>query len=49
MQQKAAKNGMSKCPIDDVRDDKSPYISSQIYGKERCPILRENWDEKNAP
>ena len=38
VQQKAAKNGKSKCPIDDVRDGKCPVHKQQIWDG-KCPIL----------
>ena len=37
MQRKAAKNGMGKFPIDDVRDGKCPVHKQQIYGMESAP------------
>ena len=37
VQQKTDKNGMSNCPITDVRDGKCPDISSKYMGRKGAP------------
>ena len=55
VQPKQPKNGMSKCPIENVLDGKCLIQSSIIHGRKEniwdggLPHMHENWDGNNAP